>query len=80
MKIEIVNPFITGAVHVLVEYIGSEMEQGQLAVRTAIFTTQQVSIIVGVSGEVRGEVIYGMSPVTATKIASAIDWHAICRL
>lgn len=43
-----------------------------MAVRTAIFTTQQVSIAVGVSGQVKGQVIYGLSQVTATKIASAM--------
>ncbi len=72
MKVEYINPFVQGACHVFSEYIGGDMEQGQLAVRTLAFTTQQISIAVGVSGQIHGQVIYGMSPVTAMKIASAM--------
>lgn len=72
VKVEFVNPFITAAINVLDQFVGGEIEHGQLAVRTAIFTTQQISIAVGVSGQVKGQVIYGMSQVTATKIASAM--------
>ncbi|MHB9130784.1 MAG: chemotaxis protein CheX [Armatimonadota bacterium] len=72
MKVEFINPFINAGTQVLDQLVGGEAEQGQLAVRTAIFTTQQISIAVGVSGEVKGQVIYGMSQVTATKIASAM--------
>lgn len=72
MKVEFINPFITAAINVLDQLVGGEIEHGQLAVRTAIFTTQQVSIAVGVSGQVKGQVIYGLSQVTATKIASAM--------
>lgn len=72
MKVEFINPFITAGIQVLGQFVGGEAECGQLAVRTAIFTTQQISIAVGVSGEIKGQVIYGMSQVTATKIASAM--------
>lgn len=72
MKVAFINPFIVAGVQVLQQLIEGEAERGQLTVRTAIFTTQQISIAVGVSGEVKGQVIYGMSQVTATKIASAM--------
>ena len=72
LKVEFINPFITASIQVLTELVGGEAEQGQLAVRTAIFTTQQISITVGVYGDVKGQAIYGMSQVTATKIASAM--------
>lgn len=72
MKAEFVNPFIQAGIEVLEQFVGGGAEHGQLAIRSAIFTTQQISIAVGVSGEVRGQAIYGMSQVTATKIASAM--------
>ncbi len=72
VKVEFVNPFIQAGIDVLMQLVGGTTERGQLAVRSAIFTTQPISIAVGVSGMVRGQVIYGMSQVTATKIASAM--------
>ncbi|MHB0938362.1 MAG: chemotaxis protein CheX [Armatimonadota bacterium] len=72
MKVEFINPFINAAVQVLDQFVGGDVEHGQLSVRTTLFTTQQISIAVGVSGEVKGQVIYGLSQVTATKIASAM--------
>jgi chemotaxis protein CheX len=38
--------------------------------RPSIFTSQQCNIIIGVTGKVQGQVIYGMSLSTADKIAS----------
>lgn len=70
MKVEFVNPFINAAIQVLDQYVGGDVEHGQLSVRTALFTTQQISIAMAVSGAVKGKVIYGLSQVTATKIAS----------
>lgn len=72
MRVELINPFISAGVQVLRDLVGGEAEQGQLAVRTAIFTSQQISIAIGVAGIAQGQVIYGMSQVTATKIASAM--------
>jgi len=72
MKVEFINPFLLAGTEMLTQFIGGEVESGQLSMRTKMFTTQQISIMVGVSGQVRGQVIYGMSKVTATKIASAM--------
>jgi len=40
--------------------------------RKTTFTTQQVTIVAGVSGQISGTALYGMSLVTAQKIASAL--------
>jgi chemotaxis protein CheX len=72
LKVEFLNPFISAATRVIAQLCGGDIEQGQIAVRSALVTTQQISIMVVVSGHVEGRVMYGMSPVTATKIASAM--------
>lgn len=72
MRVEFINPFIMAGTEVLKQLVGGDAERGQLAVRSSVFTTQQVSIVVGVNGAIKGEVIFGMSQVTATKIASAM--------
>jgi chemotaxis protein CheX len=72
MKVEFINPFLTAGSEVLIQLIGGEAALGQLALRTVMFTTQEISILVGVSGQIEGQVIYGMSQVSASKIASAM--------
>jgi chemotaxis protein CheX len=68
-----VNAFIRAGLHVLEELVGGEIVRGQLTVRSALYTSQPVTIVVGVAGDVRGHVAYGMTQVTATKIAAAMQ-------
>ena len=73
MKADFINPFVAAGINVLGSVVNTRPEPGQLAVRSATFTTQQVSIVIGVTGAVEGQVVYGMSLVTATKIAAAMS-------
>ena len=57
---------------VMQQVIRETPERGQLSARPQVFTSQQLSIVCGVSGDVEGQVIYGMSLVTADKIAGAM--------
>jgi len=70
MKVEYVSPFAEAAVSVFRMLIGTEAERGPLSARPSLFTTQQISIMCGITGAVEGLVIYGMSMITADKIAA----------
>ena len=70
MKIEYVNPFVTAAFSVIEMTMGAKASKGQLAMRPSSFTSQQCNVITGVTGQIHGQVIYGMSLITADKIAS----------
>lgn len=72
MKVQYVSPFAEGAVSVFSTIIGKTAERGQLSARPSLFTTQQINIIFGVTGDVEGVVIYGMSMITADKVASTM--------
>ncbi len=50
--------------------LGVEAKKGQLAMRPAIFTSQQCNIITGVTGMIEGQAIYGMSLLTVDRVAS----------
>lgn len=50
--------------------IGCKPERGSLSARPQMFTSQQINIVCGITGNVEGLVIYGMSMITADKIAS----------
>jgi chemotaxis protein CheX len=72
MRVEFVNPFVSAAYKVFESVMRAKPERGQIAMRNTTFTTQQVTIMAGVNGQVGGTVLYGMSMVTAQKIASAM--------
>lgn len=72
MRIEFVDPFVKAAYSVLSQVVADEPERGALAMRSNTFTSQQVTIMAGVNGDVEGTALYGMSLPTAQKIASAM--------
>ena len=72
MKVEYINPFVSASFSVLENCLGQKPTKGQLSMRPAVFTSQQCNIITGVTGMIEGQVIYGMSLITADKIASTM--------
>ena len=70
MKVQYVNPFVSAAFSVIETLLGKQVTKGDMSMLPTIFTSQECNIITGVTGEVEGQVIYGMSIVTADKIAS----------
>ena len=72
MKIQYINPFISASFSVIEMALGMKAEKGQIAMRPALFTSQQCNILTGVTGRIHGQVIYGMSLATADKVASVM--------
>ena len=70
MKVEYISPFVVGASSVIQSLLNIEPKGGTLGSRPKVFTSQQVNVVCGIVGTVEGQVIYGMSVVTADKIAS----------
>ncbi|HLK59276.1 MAG TPA: chemotaxis protein CheX [Chthonomonadaceae bacterium] len=70
MKVQYINPFVNAAFSVIEMVMGGQAEKGSLAMRPTFFTSQQCNVITGVTGKIEGQVIYGMSLVTADQIAS----------
>ena len=70
MKVEFVTPFVQGAISVMEMVLGTSPERGPLSARPQVYTTQQLNVVCGITGQVEGNVIYGMPIITADKIAS----------
>lgn len=70
MKVEYIVPFVEASFGVFEMLLGTTPERGKLSARPQVFTSQQVNIICGIAGDIEGQVIYGMSIVTADKVAS----------
>lgn len=72
MKVEYINPFVSASFTVLETVLGNKPVKGQLAIQPCSFTSQQLNVVCGVSGQVAGQVIYGMSLSTADRVASTM--------
>lgn len=72
MKVQYINPFVCAAFSVIETLINIKPEKGALTARPTLFTSQQCNVITGVTGQIEGQVLYGMSLITADKMASAM--------
>ena len=77
MKVDYVLPFVEACVTVIQTMAGLTPERGQLSARPQMFTSQQLNIVCGITGQIEGPVIYGMSIQTAEKIASKMLGTAV---
>lgn len=73
MKVDFINPFIKAATEVLKTEAKIEvLDKGKLSLESSAYTTQDVTVMIGVTGKVTGIVLYGMSERTAKQIVSNI--------
>jgi chemotaxis protein CheX len=72
LKVEYVNPFLDAAFEVFETETKLKLEKGPLSMQNSSQTSQEVSVMIGVTGGLHGQVIYGMSSKTAKKVASAM--------
>jgi chemotaxis protein CheX len=70
VKVEFVNPFIQAASEVLESELGAAVKRGSLRLQKSAVTTDEVTALVGVAGDVSGIVLYSMSQATALGIVS----------
>ncbi len=70
MKVELINVFIKAAVGVLQQEISEEAVPGSVRVLSSAQTSEEVTVMIGVSGDVRGMCLIGMSERTAKGIVS----------
>jgi chemotaxis protein CheX len=73
MQIEFVRPFVDGAFRVLRETIDASPRRGPLSLRMGhTFTSQELTTMIGVNGEIEGVALYGMSLIAGQKIAGKL--------
>jgi len=66
----IINPFLKAAVEVLGHELGHTPEKETLQLQDTYYTTEDVTVIVGVTGSVEGTVLLGMRESTARNMAA----------
>lgn len=70
LKVDVVKIVIGAAVDVLRQEIGERAEAGQVKLLSSSQTSEDVCVMIGVSGAVRGMVLLGMSEATARGIVA----------
>jgi chemotaxis protein CheX len=72
MAYELADPFQLAVSELLQSFLGCEVEHGDWSQRPSMFTSREISVLLGVSGQVRGQVIYGMSRAVALQVATTM--------
>ncbi|HLT57928.1 MAG: chemotaxis protein CheX [Limnochordales bacterium] len=68
MKVEHIQPFVSAAALVLREELGLEVERGELSVANTDYTTREVTVLIGITGQLEGTVLYGSDEALAVNI------------
>jgi chemotaxis protein CheX len=72
VKAEFANPFITAASNTFLKEIGVKLSRKDLKVKDSPLPSLPISIVIGVTGAVRGQVVYSMDENVAYAIAKAM--------
>ncbi|NMA66409.1 MAG: chemotaxis protein CheX [Clostridiaceae bacterium] len=72
MNVEYINPFIEASQSVLMMMTGNKPELGKVYIRNSPYESDNIVVIVGVTGSIRGQVVIALGKEAATKIASAM--------
>jgi chemotaxis protein CheX len=68
VKVEFINPFVKAAIDVLRSEVGGDIGRGKLQLETSPATNHDVAVMIGLTGNAQGVVLYGMSLETARNI------------
>lgn len=72
MKVEYINPFLKASVDVLRMMAQIEFTMGKPYLKTSPFTAENLIIVVGITGEIRGQAVISMTNDMAKTIASCM--------
>ncbi len=70
LNVQFINPFISAAGQVIESETGAEVERGGVTLHKSGTTSKEVTVALGVTGDVKGAVFYGFSEATARSIVS----------
>jgi chemotaxis protein CheX len=72
MDVKLLNPFIQAAVEVLKAEVGADVSRGELSLQKSSLTSDDLTVLINLVGDVYGVVMYGMSTATGLLLVSKI--------
>lgn len=70
MNVKFLNPFVEAATEVLQAEIGLSPARGSLTLQKSALTTDEVTVLISLVGQVQGVVLYGLSVQTGLMLVS----------
>lgn len=70
MRVEYINPFVESAAYVLREVASLEVVRGTPTLKSSVFPAPPITVLLGMVGDVKGQVIYGMGRETGLALVS----------
>src|ERR1700694_768594 len=70
MRVEFINPFVQAVTEVLESELGTAPERGSIGLQRSAYTSNEVTAVVAVTGEVAGMVLFAMDEATARGMVS----------
>jgi chemotaxis protein CheX len=72
MDAKLLNPFVQAAVEVLKAEVGAEVARGEISLQKSALTSDDITVLINLIGDVYGVVMYGMPTATGLKLVSKI--------
>lgn len=72
MDVKLLNPFIQAAVEVLKAEAGTEVSRGEITLQKSSLTSDDITVLINLIGDVYGVVMYGMPMSTGLNMVSKI--------
>ncbi|HHY47665.1 MAG TPA: chemotaxis protein CheX [Firmicutes bacterium] len=72
MKAQFANPFVSAAYEVLQAEVNATVERGPLSLEESQFTNKDITVMIGITGPVRGVVMYSMTEEVAKRLVSVM--------
>lgn len=69
-RVDFVNPFILAALSVVKDAVGCDLKRADLRIESSKVASEDVTVVIGVTGDAEGIVLYGMSERSAKSFAS----------
>jgi chemotaxis protein CheX len=70
MNVKFLNPFVEAANEVLSAEVGVKLTRGQLTLQKSALTSDEVTVLISLVGQVQGVVLYGLSTATGLALVS----------
>lgn len=72
MNVKLLNPFVQAAVEVLKAEVGTQVERGEITLQKSALTSNDITVLLNLIGDVYGVVMYGMELSTGLSLVSSI--------
>lgn len=72
MDAKLLNPFIQAAAEVLKAEVGAEISRGNISLQKSAMTSDDITVLINLVGDVYGMVMYGMPTATGLNMVSKI--------